>query len=367
MVLRPQDRERGLEAVNQSRAVRRRALVVGRVPMREVATRFWLATFAGLIVFGVVYYRYAQSELADQKSALAARQRAVALAVGADAAPLRDKLEAWVLALARAAPDQSQIAPDISLDDISRGPGVYLRLSHADAGSVEAIRRATRGSLRDGFTACLFVGRAGDPRQGVSCQDTSPCGPGELCNDWGVCAPPSQPYHLELLNQALHVVEPHWLRRLEGAGSDLEVLALELDLEDAAKHEVPAAVELVKRSKFFTVLLDEPSEGGLAALPADAGVTESAEERLQTADHFVRIGIWDIERGAALAQLRLEAAGRFLSMGKRMAELSGVRAEQRQANNCALAMELREQITGRAAGQPAPLDSGSGGDRVAGE
>src|SRR5688572_26951336 len=126
MVLRPQDRERGLEAVNQSRAVRRRAIVVGRVPMREVATRFWLATFAGLIVFGVVYYRYAQSELADQKSVLASRQRAVALAVGADAAPLRDKLEGWVLALANAAPEQSQIAPDVSLDAISRGPGVYL-------------------------------------------------------------------------------------------------------------------------------------------------------------------------------------------------------------------------------------------------
>ena len=54
-----------------------------------------------------------------------------------------------------------------------------------------------------------------------------------------------------------------------------EVLALELDLDDAAKHEVPAAVELVRRSKHFTALLDEAPDPVLLAATPDAGAGES--------------------------------------------------------------------------------------------
>src|SRR5690349_17981325 len=146
MSLRPQDKERGLEAVNQSRVLRRRAMVDGRVRIREVATRFWLATFAGLIVFSVVYYQYAQSALDKRKSALRARQRAVALGMGEDGAKLRDKLEAWATSLASAEPARSLVAADLDLDAVSRGPGVYLRVARADAKSVEDIRRAAKGS-----------------------------------------------------------------------------------------------------------------------------------------------------------------------------------------------------------------------------
>src|SRR5262245_7453434 len=100
MVLRPQDRERGLSAFNQAREVRRRAIVLGRVRVREVATRFWILKFVGLAIFGVVYYRYAEVQLAAQRHEVKARQRAVVAAIGGGALELRTKIEGWVRELA---------------------------------------------------------------------------------------------------------------------------------------------------------------------------------------------------------------------------------------------------------------------------
>ena len=95
-------KERGLAAINDARRTRRRAIVFGRVRLREAATKFWLFTFAGLLIFGVIYYRYAQSELATKRNKLAARQRAVVVAAGNTGFALRDKLEEWALGLATA-------------------------------------------------------------------------------------------------------------------------------------------------------------------------------------------------------------------------------------------------------------------------
>jgi hypothetical protein len=363
MALRPQDRERGLAAFNESRQVRRRAIVLGRVRVREVATRFWLMTFAGLVIFGVVYYRYAEVELAARRSEVLSRQRAVAVAMGPEGAALRDKLESWVLALAGAVAPEL-VASDASLESIARGPGVYLRLPLSEARDVEAIRRAAVHSVHDGFTSCLFIGRGGDPAQaGPACESTSQCGPGELCTGWGVCAPPNQPFNLQLLNDALRVVGPEWVSGLEDAQNELEVRAIELDLEDTAKHEVPAAVELVRRSRYFSVVLDELPESGEPAGPGPAaGFQESFQERLQAEDHFVRIGIWDIERAQPVLMLRREAAGRFVGVGAQAAGgLKALRAQQRQANNCAVATEARQVLlTGRvnAAGTLAEADLG---------
>lgn len=360
MALRPQDRARGLAAFDDSRQTRRRAIVLGRVRVREVATRFWLWTFAGLLVFSVAYYRYSEVQLAGRRSEVMAQQRAVALAMGTDGFVLRDKLEQWVLSLAGAEPS-SFVAPTASIDSISRGPGIYLRLPVQEAFSVEGIRRAAPRSLHDGFTSCLFVGRAGDPKQGTPCKASSQCGPGELCDSWGVCAAPNQPFNLQLLYSALRVVGPDWASGLEAAQNDLQVRAIELDLQDAAKHEVPAAAELVRRSKYFTVVLDEqPDTEAPATLAADTDFEESPDERLQFSDHFVRVGIWDIERGEPLLALRLEAAGRFVAVGKHVGGAQVLRAQQRQANNCAVATEVREALQlGHVATSPVDAESGA--------
>jgi hypothetical protein len=343
-------KERGLPSLNDARLTRRRSIVLGRVRLREVATRFWLFTFVGMALFGVVYYRHAQNELATQRNQLAARQRAVAVAAGQAGFALRDKLEAWVTELAQSAEPAPLVAASASLDEISRGPGIYVRAARSEAREAQSLRKAAAHSLRDGFTSCLFIGRAPDPVvPAVACKSKSQCGPGELCDDWGLCAPPGQPYNLRLLYDALRIQGPEWEQRLAATGDELQVRAMELELDDTAKHELPAAAELIRRSRYFSAVLDEDGPDALArANGADAGVYETPEERLQTTDHFVRIGIWDLAKSEPLLRLRLPVAGRFVALGAHGdGGVAEARARQRQANNCAAAVEVREALLSR--------------------
>lgn len=336
-------RERGLPSLNDARRTRRRSIVLGRVRLREVATRFWILTFIGMGVFGIVYYRYAQNQLTAKRNQLAARQRAVVAAAGSAGVALRDKLEAWVLQLSQAEPT-AWISPSAALEEISQGPGVYVRVLRSEAKDVESLRRAAARSVHDGFTSCLFVGRA-PQTDAVACKTKAQCGPGELCDDWGVCAVPGQPYNLRLLYDSLKIQGPDWDRRLASAGDELQVRAMELELEDTSKHEVPAAAELIRRSKYFSAVLDEEPVSALGGSPADAGAEESAEERVQASEHFVRIGIWDIARGEPLLRLRLSVEGRLMAMGQRdVKDSDAIRARQRQANNCSAAVEVREAL-----------------------
>jgi hypothetical protein len=314
--------------------------------MREVATRFWLFTFAGMIVFGVVYYRHAQNELSVRRERLAARQRAVVLATGKAGFVLRDEIERWVQSFATLE-IVNRVSPSASLDAIAHGPGIYLRLAQSEALEVSRLRKAAASSVHDGFTSCLFVGRANALTAGTACKAKTQCGIGELCDDWGVCSVPNQPYNLRLLYDALKVLGPEWGERLSQTGDELEVRALELELDDTSQHEIPAAAELVRRSKFFSVVLDEPPSAKERSADPDAGAPapESPEQRLQARDHYVRVGIWDLERKEPLVQMRFEAAGRFLTLGQRAtAPEETAHSRQRQANNCAAALEVRDAL-----------------------
>lgn len=359
MALRPAERERGLAPLNEARQTRRRAIVLGRVRMRDAAPRFWGLTIVGIVLFTGIYYRCFESRVDEQKAELGRRQRATAVALG-DAAPaLRDKLEGWVLELASMPLPSPTVSHELSLGALANGPGIYLRLPRSEAVDAARIRKAAAASMHDGFTACLFVGRAGDPMQGTPCKATSQCGPGELCNEWSVCAVPSQPYNARLLYEALRVVGPEWTQALEQARDDLQVRAMELDLEDASKHEVVAAAELARRSKYFTAVLDEAPDGAVPEPLAD----ESPAEGLQAVDHFVRVGVWDLERGTLALAARVEAAaslrGGATPRGTIPAEVR--RAQQRQANSCAAADDIRELLEGTLASDAAPAGvDGSG-------
>ena len=129
----------------------------------------------------------------------------IASAVGGDGLALRDKLEGWVMELG-SGKLPAQVAPGIDLDEVARGPAIYLRLPLAEAASPERIRKAAARSLRDGFTSCLFVGQTSAPAAGAACVQTSQCGPGEVCSDWKVCAPPAHPYTASLLYEGVRVL-----------------------------------------------------------------------------------------------------------------------------------------------------------------
>lgn len=335
-------RERGLPSLNQARAERRRALVYGRVALRAMPPHFWLWLVVGLAAFAVIYWRVAQGKLEARKAAVMAKQRAIAVALGPKIQPFRDQVEGWVRELS-ADGFADFVAPDGALKEVREAPGVYLRLRRENARSVKQIRKAAQSSLLDGFTSCLFVSPTGMVTEGTTCRTTSDCQPGQLCNEWNVCAPPPRPYNMRLAYRALRVLSSDWTDELHQADSELMASAYDRDLDSVAKHDVPVAVEIMNKARFFTLVIDEDPPEGLPKLAPDAG--ESAEEQLQRLPHFARVGIWELSSKTPLLRLRAEATGEFVPMGGRVVtDPALLAAQSRQSNSCALALAVRSRI-----------------------
>ena len=278
-----------------------------------------------------------------------AKQRAVMLTLGPKIVPFRDRVEEWVMQLAEGNLP-NVVAPGANLDAISAGPGVYLRLRLANAKQVATLRSAAASSLRDGFTSCLFVRR--EETNGKYCKSPADCSGGLVCNDWSVCARPSQPYNLRLLYRTLRILSPEWTDELHRASTDLSVRAFELELDAVTKNDVPVAIELLSRARYFTAVLDEdPPTGIPEALVNDKGKPdESVEERIQRATHPARVGIWDVREGKLVLRVRAVAGGDFVPVGRGAAASPvTLAAEQRQVNSCALALDVKEAIGAQAA------------------
>ncbi len=299
-----------------------------------------------------MYWKYALGQLESQKSAVMAKQRAVMQTLGPKIIPFRDRVEGWVMQLAEATlPDV--VAPTANLESIGVGPGVYLRLRLSNAKDAASLRRAAASSLRDGFTSCLFVRH--EETNGKYCKSPADCSGGLVCNDWSVCARPSQPYNLRLLYRTLRILSPEWTDDLHRASTDLAVRAFELELDAVTKNDVPVAIELLSRAKYFTAVLDEDPQGGVpeAMLDDKGKPTETVEERIQRTAHPARVGIWDVRDGTLVMRLRAEAGGDFVPVGNgATASPVTVAAEQRQVNSCALALEVKEAIEGKGTAAP---------------
>jgi hypothetical protein len=332
--------------------------VLGKAKMPAVPPHFWLWTLVGISAFAVIYWRLAQGQIESARSRVLAKQRAMSVALGPKLYPLRDRTERWVSELA--APWQGDfVASGVDLEKLRVGPSVYLRLRQANTKDVKAIRKAAQTSLRDGFTACLFVSQAkpADPTQGPACRTAGDCEAGKLCNEWNVCAVPEQPYNLRLAYRTLRVLSSDWTDEVHEATSELGLAAYERDLDNVAKVDVPVTVEVLQRSKYFTLVLDEDPPGGLPKPEPES--SETAEETLQRMPHFARIGIWDLTSSEPLLRLRTEAAGQFVAVGRQAVSThENLAAQQRQVNNCSLALSVRSKLEDAA---PKPAEAQGGG------
>lgn len=348
-------RQRGLPSLNEAREQRRRLLVSGKARIYGGSPQFWLWTAVALSIFGIVYWKYALGQLESQKSAVMAKQRAVMQALGPKIIPFRDRVEAWVMQLSEAALP-NVVTPAAKLEAIAAGPGVYLRLRLANAKEPATLRTAAARSLRDGFTSCLFVRH--EQTDGKFCRSPADCSGGLLCNDWSVCALPSQPYNLRLAYRTLRILSPEWTDDLHRASTDLSVRAFELELDAVTKNDVPAAVELLSRARYFTAVLDEDPQNGVppAFEHVKGRAEESVEERIQRVPHAARVGIWDVRENKLILRLRAVAGGDFVAVGNRIPPSpETLAAEQRQVNSCALALEVKEAIGAQAPGTaPSP-------------
>ena len=336
-------RERGLPSVNEARAERRRAIVLGRVRLRGMPPHFWLWALTIIGVFSVVYWRLAEGHVEGRKAQVMSKQRAIAKTIGPKILPFRDRVEGWARELAGPYPGDL-VATEANLAHIEQSPGVYLRLRIGTAKTPREIRKAARASLHDGFTSCLFrKTKTGDPTKGPACKATADCTPGLLCNEWNVCAEPPIPYNMRLAYRTLRVLSPEWTDELHRASSDLAINAYDRDLDSVTRYDVRIAADILARSKYLTLVLDEDPETGLPKEIPDAG--ESPEERVQRAAHPARVAIWDLQAGKPLLRLRARADGQFVPVGERVIrDPVTLAAEQRQVNACQLALEVRSKL-----------------------
>ncbi len=364
MAVRSGSQEPGLPSLNEARRERQRAIATGKVRLRAMRPVFWLWAGIILTVFGIVYFRISMAELESQKSAVMARQRAVAKTLGPRLLPFVENIEGWVLSLAGPFAGTT-FAPDASLEAIAKQPGVYLRLRLQNAQSREKLRHAAAASLHDGFTSCFFVQEgAPDPTSGPKCERSADCQAGLLCNEWDICSPVPRPYNLRLAYRAWRILSSEFTDSLHEASNDLQVRAQERDLDQVTRVDVPVAIEVLQRARYVTVVLDEaaPKE---EMTNAEAIAGETADERLQRLPHDARVGVWELATGRLLLRFRGRAEGRLVTAGRPVVlEPRVAAARLRQANSCALAWELRERLLKRVEKDAAPAVGASSDSAV---
>jgi hypothetical protein len=183
------------------------------------------------------------------------------------------------------------------------------------------------------------------------------CSAGLLCNEYDVCTRPPEPYNMRLAYRSLRVLSTSWTDELHESTSELAVSAYDRDLDKVTREDVPIAAEILARAKYFVLVLDEDPPSGIPA-QKDGGV-ETDEERLQRVPHAARVGIWNLKTGEQIARMREQAAGRAIPVGERViTREETIAAQERQANSCALALSVREELQAHAPPPPKP-DAGA--------
>ena len=300
----------------------------------------WLGPLVAVVL--LIWWRVDAVRTGEMRDGLLARQREVAQRLGPKWFPLRERVEAWATECAGSSFAELANPTLASTWDFRGMPGIYLRLGKNNAGSRESVRAAAQVSLRDGFTSCLFTAANPSPVVGAKCESTQGCAPGEQCNEFDQCAAPSQPYNLRTAYRVTHVLTDDWLTEIQATRGELALRTAASTFDTLEKFDLPIATDLVSKAAFFMVVVDEPVEGGERA--ADGAVASGgAEERsIPTGPHHARVCLWRVDSGEKVLALRREAAGEL--RGRRPQSEEVWQARQRQANSCALALEVRQAI-----------------------
>ena len=350
-------RVRGMAAIEQSRAERNK---LTRPPLR-VAGWFLMTTAVALVLF----MRHTSNELERKRQALMARQRAVEAELGPRWNPIRDGLATWSRSLATG-PADDLVDPELSSFPFREMPGLYLRLRADQATTAEGVRLAAAKSLRDGFTACLMRTPTENPLGGPECTKSIECASGQLCNEFNRCAKPGQPFNVRLAYKALFALTPEWVREVQDASSDLRLRGLEMSFDEANRLEFPIAIDLLTRAKFALLVVDErpapsspqPSPAAPSASAPSTPAPPSQEDLDAVAGKTFpsRVGVVRISDGKLLLRLRRDVRGELIG-GAPVGDVAVAAARARNAQSCALALEVRRALGDTAAtAAPPALD-----------
>jgi hypothetical protein len=325
---------RGLSAIAQAREDR----AGGRTRWTTTAGFVALAAvLGGYLVHMVVSERQRSAD----RGALLAKQRAVAMTLGTEWQPLRDKLEADVMGAAKEY-EGDLVDPAARKGDFKTQPGLYLRMRVADAKDAASIRKVAADAKKDAFASCLLR----EPNERGA--------RGEV--DGGAFA--DQPWNLGQAYSATRILTEEWVAGLKEADDDMALRLMTHQYEAAISKEIPLAIDVVKRAQFFLLVLDE--DVAEAKVAGDGGAID--ELALQSVAHPARVHLFDLPTGKELLRLRRSGSAQVIPAGERaVADSETQAAVQRQANNCALARRVEEAISPQATAS-APR-SGDGGMR----
>lgn len=310
--------------------------------------RFW--AYAALFIgAGIIYWwRTEVGEVQTLRDDLMARQRTVEKDLGPRWFPLRDKIEQWVQECGTRTELEHIDQETLSGWDFRGMRGIYLRLGIDDAVNLDRLREATQRSLHDGFTACLLVAPNPSPLAGPACQTTRDCQRGHFCNEMKHCSEYSQPYNLRIAYQTMRVLTPEWVQDVQQITAKLTLRGAVATFDAINEYDIPIAVDLLQRSKYFMVVVDEKAPEGSEPEPVlDDEVDPEAGVRfdpsIPTAPHKARVCVWRLEDDKQVLAIRRDAAGALVG-GRAATSVSSEVARQRQANSCALALSVREAM-----------------------
>jgi hypothetical protein len=324
---------RGLVAVEESRERRKQM----RIP--AIPGRFWLWTATILAAWAIFYWRTTQGEIESRKAKLLAQQRGVVAELGPNVLPLRDRIEAWVLGLAKPYTDD-RITDEARALKFASVPGIYLRVRLADAGDVKTLRRASDDSLRDAFTGCLYQEPNVDPASGPPCKATRDCPKGTFCNEADHCVAPAQPYNMRAAYRGIRVLTEEWTVRLRTADNDKEMLLLEREYDTSVHDDIPLAIDLLTRAQYLMVVLDEAPEGK-RTLPV---------EELQKLPHSARAALYNLksDKDEPLLRIRRDVDATFVPAGESSPRDQRILdAQQRQVISCQFALLVKAALAAR--------------------
>jgi hypothetical protein len=344
----------GLPSLNASRHNRYRQLTTGKSTVGAIPPKLFLAGLAILVVGFVFYYRHQASRLDEQRAALMAKQRAVALTLGPRLLPMQKDVEKGLAALSTPHP-KDELAPGVDFGKLLGQPGLYLRMRTAEAKDPKKIKAAAQRQVRDGFTSCFIRDlRAPSPLEGPACKESKDCQPGLLCTEYSVCQRPSSPFNMRLLYRALGVLSEEWVNEVKNASTDLALIAYERGLDSVTQTDIPVAIDVYQRAKYFVLVLDDDPAAGLPKIIPNTD--ETPEERIERVAHTAHVGIWALPGGRQLARLDAEASGQLRDVGPRkgLDDEASAAGRTRQANSCGLALEVLGKLAPAEPDTPAP-------------
>jgi hypothetical protein len=308
---------RGLSSIAQAREDR----ASGRT---RWTTQAGFAALAVVLGGYLVHMVVSDRQRAADRSALLKKQKAVAVTLGAEWTPLRDRLESEVLGAAKAY-EGDYVDPAARKGDFRTQPGVYLRMRVADAKDAASIRKVAAESKKDAFASCLLR----EPNErGLR---------GEL--DGGAFA--EQPWNVGRAYAATRILSDEWLTSLREADDEMSLRLKSEEYETAVRDQIPLAIDVVKRAQFFLLVLDEDVPEARAA--ADGGLVDDL--LLQAIPHPARVQLFTLPDGKEILRLRRSGGAQVIAAGERPVSDSETQdAVRRQANNCSLARRVEEAL-----------------------